>query len=261
MWPPASQFGPAAPGAVWDEYQWEAFIRRQDAHAAEYMALVDYYGEEGDAHNLIARAMGWQHVLTACGAGPDRDCCRECAPDRQDRCNFHAHWLACAEDGQADPSDTHDDAEGAEDRAADVLPVDLWQGRYAGHAVRELASGLACRLHGIAAARQDAAQPCARPFDRLLHHAARCAGKVAAALPEDILPAHLGMVIAHLKAAFQAASAALGWIELCAASGLLGHRDAQTLTGDLLEIRGHLADLIADLRGLLIAVRERMGSA
>lgn len=255
--PPSSEFGPAAADAVWDEHQWEAFIRRQDACATEYMALVEYYGDDADAHNLICRAMGWHHLLTLCNAAPEPPNCRRCLPHRRDACSFHAYRRSRSSlrprkrvyDGD-DPADLTDPA--IEQALAEVQ----WKLRYADHPVRMLAATFADRLCALAETRQNIAQPAAEPFRRLLHHAGRCAGKINAALDGYLPPRHRGMVIAHLKIAFSSASAALGWLDICTASAHLHADDAKPLTAMLLDIRDHLAVLITELRNRLVNVRD-----
>jgi hypothetical protein len=260
VYPPTNEFGPAAPDAVWDEYQWEAFLRRQDACAAEYMALVDYYGEDPDAHNLIYRAMGWHHLLTRCKAAPDPQACRRCVRKQRETCSFHAFRRAHTAvrprkrvyDGN-DPADLHDPA--IEQALAEVQ----WKLRYAEHPVRARAVALANRLCDLGQMHEQITEPGAEPFSRLLHYAGRCAGKINAALGGYLPPRERGVVIAHLKIAFGAASSALGWLEVCASAGRLPADAAQALVQMLLDIRDDLVVLIVELRYKLMEVKHQLG--
>ena len=258
VYPPANDFGPAAPEAVWDEYQWEAFLRRQDTCATEYMALVEYYGDDPGAHNLIYRAMGWHHLLTRCESAPDPRHCRRCPRESRDECNFHAYRRAHTPARARKRAYDGDDLRDAHDPAIEQALAEVqWKLRYADHPVRALAIGFADRLCELAQSRQSIVQPAVAPFSRLLHHAGRCTGKVNAALDGYLPQRERGIVIAHLKIAFGSASSALGWLDACAASGRLDGDDAHALTAMLLEIRDHLAVLITELRNRLLAVREK----
>ncbi len=166
MWLTRSEFGPAPHEPVWDEYQWEEFFARQDDCAAEYLALVEYFGDDVDSYNLICRAMGWQNFLSACREGPDPATCRLCAADRRGRCNYHAYSLArtaahspmprrgqkVQNDGPADATDP-----------AISLALDQvhWKLRYASHPVKKLACKFADRLFKLVEARQSASSPAA----------------------------------------------------------------------------------------------------
>ncbi len=46
-------------GPGWDEYQWERFMKEQDATAERYMELFEQYMDEPDRDAIIAREMGW----------------------------------------------------------------------------------------------------------------------------------------------------------------------------------------------------------
>jgi hypothetical protein len=51
------------PERVWDEYQWERFLQQQDRKTEHYMDLLEKYMDHPDRDQIIAREMGWSHLL------------------------------------------------------------------------------------------------------------------------------------------------------------------------------------------------------
>jgi hypothetical protein len=51
------------PDRVWDEYQWERFLQQQDRKTEHYMDLLEKYMDHPDRDQIIAREMGWSHLL------------------------------------------------------------------------------------------------------------------------------------------------------------------------------------------------------
>jgi hypothetical protein len=51
------------PERVWDEYQWERFLQQQDRKTERYMELLEKYMDHPDRDQIIAREMGWSHLL------------------------------------------------------------------------------------------------------------------------------------------------------------------------------------------------------
>ncbi len=51
------------PERVWDEYQWERFLQQQDRKTEHYMDLLEKYMDHPDRDQIIAREMGWNHLL------------------------------------------------------------------------------------------------------------------------------------------------------------------------------------------------------
>lgn len=48
--------------AVWDEFQWEEFMKEADKRTDLYMSLLEEYGDLPDADDIIARKMGWNDL-------------------------------------------------------------------------------------------------------------------------------------------------------------------------------------------------------
>jgi len=48
---------------VWDEYDWERFLQQQDRKTERYMELLEKYIDDPNRDLIIAREMGWYHLL------------------------------------------------------------------------------------------------------------------------------------------------------------------------------------------------------
>ncbi len=51
------------PEKVWDEYDWERFLQQQDQKTEKYMELLERYMDDPNRDQIIAREMGWFHLL------------------------------------------------------------------------------------------------------------------------------------------------------------------------------------------------------
>ena len=54
---------PNEPDKVWDEYDWERFLQQQDRKTEKYMELLERYIDDPNRDQIIAREMGWYHLL------------------------------------------------------------------------------------------------------------------------------------------------------------------------------------------------------
>src|ERR1700743_2637733 len=48
---------------AWDEYDWERFLQQQDQKTEKYMELLEKYLDDPQRDQIIAREMGWTHLL------------------------------------------------------------------------------------------------------------------------------------------------------------------------------------------------------
>ncbi len=55
------------PERVWDEYDWERFLQQQDSKTDRYMELFEKYLDDPNRDQIIAREMGWTHLLESPG--------------------------------------------------------------------------------------------------------------------------------------------------------------------------------------------------
>src|SRR3989454_2560156 len=53
------QRGQRDPEEVWDEHNYEKFLKESDARTDKYMELLDKYGDSDEAEAKIAKEMGW----------------------------------------------------------------------------------------------------------------------------------------------------------------------------------------------------------
>lgn len=51
------------PEKIWDEYDWERFLQEQDRKTERYMELLEKYLDDPCRDQIIAREMGWHHLL------------------------------------------------------------------------------------------------------------------------------------------------------------------------------------------------------
>src|SRR3954471_2233465 len=51
------------PENIWDEYDWERFLQQQDRKTEKYMELLERYIDDPNRDQIIAREMGWNHLL------------------------------------------------------------------------------------------------------------------------------------------------------------------------------------------------------
>src|SRR4051812_8655823 len=51
------------PEKVWDEHDWERFLQQQDRKTEKYMELLERYINDPNRDQIIAREMGWNHLL------------------------------------------------------------------------------------------------------------------------------------------------------------------------------------------------------
>jgi hypothetical protein len=54
---------PEEPERIWDEYDWERFLQQQDRKTEKYMELLERYIDDPNRDQIIAREMGWYHLL------------------------------------------------------------------------------------------------------------------------------------------------------------------------------------------------------
>src|ERR1700710_308110 len=51
------------PENIWDEYDWERFLQQQDRKTEKYMELLERFIDDPNRDQIIAREMGWNHLL------------------------------------------------------------------------------------------------------------------------------------------------------------------------------------------------------
>lgn len=66
----------------WDEFKWENFLQEQERRTEKYMELNEQYRDHPDRDEIIAKEMGWQHLIG--GEVRDWDDAVDAAFDEQD---------------------------------------------------------------------------------------------------------------------------------------------------------------------------------
>ena len=165
------------PENVWDEYDWERFLQQQDRKTEKYMELLERFIDDPNRDQIIAREMGWYHLL-------DKD--GEKWAEKVDSL-FEEEF---EEDRDVeDPAGLEDDPDSYE-----VHP--LYQASFA------LTIWIDHLFEGLGDAQNQPA--CVK----LSTHTAVASAKLAAALSDDDVD-EIGMTIAYLKRALKAVMTAL----------------------------------------------------
>ena len=205
------------PEKVWDEYDWERFLQQQDKKTEKYMELLERYIDDPNRDQIIAREMGWYHLL-------DRD--GEKWAEEVDS-NFEEELAAVeseleAEDGAAEEED-----------GFEVHP--LYQASFALTVwIDQLFDDIGDSQNHPSAV-------------KLSTQAAIASAKLAAALSDDDVD-EIGMTLAYLKRALKAITLAME-----AAAAL--HKDAAldterhaTLNQRIFQIRDGIIQLMGEYR-------------
>jgi hypothetical protein len=201
---------------IWDEYDWERFLQQQEQRTEKYMELLEKYLNHPQRDELIAREMGWKHLL-------DHDARDwEEAVDAQFEKEF-----ADADESEADPVD--DSGFGFERHPLYQQTIAL------GGVLDEILSSAPSRTREHPAA------------VTLQSQNTLAAAKLAAALNDDDIE-ELGMSIAYLKRALHAITMSLDAIAHLQENALLEERAAGGIRDRLFEIRSGVVSAMGDLR-------------
>ena len=204
------------PEKVWDEYDWERFLQQQDRKTEKYMELLERYIDDPNRDQIIAREMGWYHLL-------DRD--GEKWVENVESLfeeEFEEDLEAAAAEGDSD------DADGYE-----VHP--LYQASFA----------LTIWIDQLFEELGDAQnQPAAV---KLSTNAAIASAKLAAALSDDDVD-EIGMTIAYLKRALKAVMTGIDAAMQLRKEVNLSAKRFATLNQRLFQIRDGIILLMGEYR-------------
>ncbi len=203
------------PERVWDEYDWERFLQQQDRKTERYMELLEKYIDDPNREQIIAREMGWYHLLDEEG--------REWAED-VDSLFDESEFVEAEDFGE----ESEEDAEGFE-----VHP--LYQASFA----------LTVSIDQLCEEHSDARN---HPLVvKLATQSAIASAKLAAALSDDDVD-EIGMTIAYLKRALKAITSAMeAGVQLKREISLPPERCA-TLIHRLFHIRDGIITLMGEFR-------------
>ena len=236
---------------VWDEYDWERFLQQQDRKTEKYMELLEKYLDDPNRDQIIAKEMGWHHLLDENGKDWGANL---------DTLFSQREGSAKDQDEEADPEDEEDDLEDEddddldEDEEEDDLDEDEEEdeeeakavNRYDRHPLYQAASALSVYIDQLFDAQDPAAQHPA--VVRLTTSATLANVKLAAALSDDDVD-ELGMSIAYLKRALKAITNALDATTQCEQEKLLEETLAHELRGRVFQVRDGIITLMGLYRG------------
>jgi len=205
------------PDRIWDEYDWERFLQQQDRKTEKYMELLERYIDDPNRDQIIAREMGWNHLLDKDG----RDWAESVDSQFEEE-------LVAEEEAGGNEEDKDESEDGFE-----VHP--LYQASFAltvwidqlFEEVRDLQN-----------------QPAAV---KLSTHVAIASAKLAAALSDDDVD-EIGMTIAYLKRALKAVMTAIEGAMQLRKEGAIDADRFGTLNQRLFQIRDGIIQLMGEYR-------------
>ena len=204
------------PEKVWDEYDWERFLQQQDRKTEKYMELLERFIDDPNRDQIIAREMGWYHLL-------DKD---------------GEKWV--------ENVDSLFDEEFAEDMEDDDTPSENGdEDGYEVHPLYQASFALTIWIDQLFEELGDAQNKPAAV--KLSTHSAVASAKLAAALSDDDVD-EIGMTIAYLKRALKAVMTALEAAVQLRKEVRLGEEKYATLNQRLFQIRDGIILLMGEYR-------------
>ena len=217
---------PDEPDNIWDEYDWERFLQQQDRKTEKYMELLERYIDDPNRDQIIAREMGWNHLLDKDG--------REWAENVDSL--FDEEFASNDEADDVEEEDKPQEEEGFE-----VHP--LYQASFA------LTVWIDQLFEEIGDVQN---QPAAV---KLSTQTAIASAKLAAALSDDDVD-EIGMTIAYLKRALKATIMGIDAAMQLRKDGVIDSEHFGTLNQRLFQIRDAIIDLMGAYRA---EFRQRYG--
>jgi hypothetical protein len=203
------------PERIWDEYEWERFLRQQDGKTEKYMQLLETYLDDPERDEIIAREMGWTQLLD------DKD--------------WSVEVDALMDEGAAEDDEAV--IENA-DRSAEV---------FEDHDLYRAAFALTIWIDQLFD--QDASLQSEPAAVKLATHAALASAKLAAALSGDSLD-EIGMTIAYLKRALKAITVSMeAAAQLRKPAGQITRSQYAVLQQRLFQVRDGIISLMGEYRG------------
>jgi hypothetical protein len=202
---------------IWDEYDWERFLQQQDRKTEKYMELLERYIDDPNRDQIIAREMGWNHLL-----------------DKDGR-----EW--------AENVDSLFDEEFAEDDGTGDVEEDKVEGEdgFEVHPLYQASFALTVWIDQLFEEIGDLqSQPAAV---KLSTQAAIASAKLAAALSDDDVD-EIGMTIAYLKRALKATILGIDAAMQLRKEGAIDGERFGTLNQRLFQIRDGIIQLMGEFR-------------
>jgi hypothetical protein len=210
------------PERMWDEYDWERFLQQQDHKTEKYMQLLETYLDDPRRDEIIAREMGWTHLLDA------------------------KDWSA--------EVDALFAVEPAEDDAFDADQTAPVPDTFEEHALYRAAFALTIWIDQLFD--QDPSLQNEPSVVKLATHSALASAKLAAALNDDDVD-EIGMTIAYLKRALKAITISMDAAAQLLSETLITAAQYSVLQQRLFQVRDGIITLMGEYRG---EWRRRFGS-
>jgi hypothetical protein len=207
---------PDEPDRIWDEYDWERFLQQQDRKTEKYMELLERYIDDPNRDQIIAREMGWNHLLDKDG--------RDWAESVD--ALFDVESSAEDENGENEEKDEAEDGFEVHPLYQASFALTVWIDQLF-EEVRDLQN-----------------QPGAV---KLSTHVAIASAKLAAALSDDDVD-EIGMTIAYLKRALKAVMTAIDGAMQLRKEGSIDADRFGTLNQRLFQIRDGIIKLMGEFR-------------
>jgi hypothetical protein len=209
------------PERAWDEYDWERFLQQQDHKTEKYMELLEKYLDDPNRDLIIAREMGWTHLLD---------------PASTD-------WVF----------DDADDFNG-EDSGNSTTPEMPQPETFEDHVLYKAAFALTVWIDQLFDENSSFQNEPAAV--KLATHAALTSAKLAAALSDEDVD-EIGMTIAYLKRALKAITVAMDAASAMVREELIKPEQHAVLQRRLFRVRDGVILLMGEYRG---EWRRRFGS-
>jgi hypothetical protein len=213
------------PERVWDEYDWERFLKQQDQKTEKYMELLEKYLDDPQRDEIIAREMGWSQVT-----------------DSKD-------WSE-----EVDALMKEDWRSSDEDESLDEEQKNWVTSTFEDHNLYRSAFALTVWIDKLFD--QDASLQNEPAAVKLATHAALASAKLAAALSDDDVD-EIGMTIAYLKRALKAITVSMEAAAKLLSDKLIVAAQYSTLQQRLFQVRDGIILLMGEYRG---EWRRRFGS-
>jgi hypothetical protein len=202
---------PEEPEKIWDEYDWERFLQQQDRKTERYMELLEKYIDHPNRDQIIAREMGWFHLLDQDG--------QEWAESVEMLFNGEVEEEVCSESGPDETFEMHPLYQAS-------FALTVW--------IDQLFETLGERQNLPSAV-------------RLATQSAIASAKLAAALSDDDVD-EIGMTIAYLKRALKAIMSAMEAAQQLRREVRLSSDRFATLNQRLFQIRDGIILLMGEYR-------------
>ncbi len=209
------------PEKVWDEYDWERFLQQQDQKTEKYMELLERYIDHPNRDQIIAREMGWNHLIDKEG---------QAWADSVDE-QFADEFLADEDE------DDEEECDGDEDDEVESFEV---------HPLYQAAFSLAAWVDQMFEECGEAVEmhPAA---GRLSAQTAVASAKLAAALSDDDID-EIGMTLAYLKRALRAVTIGLECAIQLQVEDVIDRARFGQLNRRLFEVRDGVIELMGQFR-------------